>query len=108
MDLTTFTVSSVVIIILLGFTVNYLHEPDIRKTATNVVFFAFAILLIFSSFKMLYTGEMASFNVQEGEVKMLMATHPVQFWGSLIFKLSLGSFILYVLFLKRKKKKQIR
>lgn len=69
-----------------------------------MVFFAFAVLLIFSSFKMLYTGEMGTFNVQEGEVKILMKTHPLQFWGSLIFKFSLGGFMIYVLFLKIRKK----
>ncbi|MGC5075357.1 hypothetical protein, partial [Escherichia coli] len=67
------------------------------------VFLAFAVLLIFSSFKMLYTGEMRSFSTQEGEIKIFMETQPLQFWGSLIFKLSLGSFILYALFLKTKK-----
>ncbi len=59
--------------------------------------------MIFSSFKMLYTGEMGSFDVHEGEVKILMGTHPFEFWGSLIFKSGLGGFILYVLFLKIKK-----
>jgi hypothetical protein len=52
---------------------------------------------------MLYTGEMGSFSTQEGEVKIFAGTQPLQFWGSLIFKLSLGSFILYALFLKTKK-----
>lgn len=104
MNLITFTATSVVIIVLLGFSVNYLHDPDIRKTATNIVFFAFAALLIFSCFKMVYTGEMGSFNIQEGEMKISMVTHPLQYWGSLTFKLSLGGFILYALFLKIKKK----
>ena len=104
MDLTTLTTASVVVILLLGFLVNYLLEPDIRKSSLNMVFFAFAVLLIFSSFKMLYTGEMGAFNVQEGDVKILMKTHPLQFWGSLIFKFSLGSFMIYVLFLKIRKK----
>ena len=58
---------------------------------------------IFSSFKMLYTGEMGSFSTQEGEVKIFAGTQPLQFWGSLIFKLSLGSFIFYALFPKIKK-----
>ncbi len=44
------------------------------------------------------------FNVKEGEVKILMKTHPLQFWGSLIFKFSLGSFMIYALFLKLRKK----
>jgi len=104
MDLTTFTSASVVVILLLGFLVNYLLEPDIRKSSINMVFFAFAFLLIFSSFKMLYTGEMGTFNAQEGEVKIVMGTHPLQFWASLIFKFSLGSFIIYALFLKIRKK----
>ncbi len=104
MELSTFTTTGIAVILLLGFLVNYLLEPDIRKSATNMVFFAFATLLIFSSFKMLYTGEMGTFNVQEGEVKILMETHPMQFWGSLVFKLSLGGFMLYALFLKLKKK----
>jgi hypothetical protein len=107
MDLTTFTTFtsvSFVILVVLAFLVNYLLVPNIRKSATNMVYFAFAILLIFSSFKMLYTGEMGSFNFQEGEVKILMGTHPLQFWASMIFKLSLGGFILYSLFLRIKKK----
>jgi hypothetical protein len=104
MNLTTFTTTSVVVVLLLGFLVNYLLEPDIRKSSLNMVFFAFAVLLIFSSFKMLYTGEMGTFNVQEGEVKILMKTHPLKFWGSLIFKFSLGSFMVYALFLKIRKK----
>lgn len=104
MDLITFTAASVVIIVLLGFSVNYLNDPGIRITATNIVFFAFAMLLIFSCFKMIYTGEMGSFNMQEGEVKISMETHPLQYWGSLTFEFSLGSFILYALLLKIKKK----
>jgi hypothetical protein len=67
------------------------------------MFFAFAVLLIFSSFKMLYTGEMATFNIQEREVKIFMETHPTQFWGSLVFKISVGGFIIYALFLKIRK-----
>ena len=104
MDLSTLATVGVVVVLLLGFLVSYLLEPDIRKSSANMVFFAFAVLLIFSSFKMLYTGEMATFNVQEGEVKILMGTHPLQFWASLIFKFSLGSFIIYVLFLRIRKK----
>ena len=104
MDLSTLATVGVVVVLLLGFLVNYLLEPDIRKSSANMVFFAFAVLLIFSSFKMLYTGEMATFNVQEGEVKILMGTHPLQFWASLIFKFSLDSFIIYVLFLRIRKK----
>ena len=104
MDLSTLATVGVVVVLLLGFLVNYLLEPDIRKSSANMVFFAFAVLLIFSSFKMLYTGEIATFNVQEGEVKILMGTHPFQFWASFIFKFSLGSFIIYVLFLRIRKK----
>ena len=103
MDIITFITTGIVILILLAFLVHYLYFPDLRKNAINYVFFAFAVLLIFSSFKMLYTGEMGSFSTQEGEVKIFAGTQPLQFWGSLIFKLSLGSFILYALFLKTKK-----
>jgi hypothetical protein len=52
------------------------------------MFFAFAVLLIFSSFKMLYTGEMATFNIQEREVKIFMETHPPQFWEVWFLKLA--------------------
>ena len=103
MDIITFITAGIIILILLAFLVHYLYFPDLRKNAINYVFFAFATLLIFSSFKMLYTGEMESFNTQEGEVKIFAETQPLQFWGSLIFKLSLGSFIFYSLFLKIKK-----
>jgi hypothetical protein len=103
MDPTTFTTVSFFVLVLLAFLVNYLLNPNIRKSALYVVYFTFAIILIFSSFKMLYTGEMGSFNIQKGEVKILMETHPLQFWGSMIFKLSLGGFILYSLFLRIKK-----
>ena len=103
MDTITFITVGIVIFILLGFLANYLHFPDRQKSVLNYLFFAFAALLIFSSFKMLYTGEMRSFNIQEGEVKIFMETQPLQFWGSLVFKLSLGSFIFYALFLKTKK-----
>lgn len=104
MDLTTLVTVCVVLALLLGFLVNYLHEPDFRKGSVNMVFFVFALLLFFSSFKMLYTGEMGTFSFQEGEVKVLMKSHPLEFWGGLIFKLSLGSFIIYMLFLKIIKK----
>ena len=103
MDIITFITAGIVILILLAFLVRYLYFPDLRKNAINYVFFAFATLLIFSSFKMLYKGEMESFNTQEGEVKIFAETQPLQFWGSLIFKLSLVSFIFYSLFLKIKK-----
>ena len=104
MDLITFTTLSFLVIVVLAFLVNYLFEPSIRKSATNIVYFGFAVIMIFSSFKMLYMGEMGSFNIQEGEVKILMDTHPLQFFGSFIFKLSLGGFILYSLFLRIKKR----
>ncbi len=42
--MTTFITTSVVVILLLGFVVNYLLEPDIRKSSANIVFFAFATL----------------------------------------------------------------
>jgi hypothetical protein len=100
MDLISFTTVSFVVLVLLAFLVNFLFEPNIRKSAINFVYFAFAAVLIFSSFKMLYTGEMGSFSIQEGEVKILLATHPLQFLGSLIFKLSLGGFIIYSLILR--------
>ena len=103
MSISTFATAGIIILILVGFMVNYLRFPNLRKNAINYVFLAFAVLLIFSSFKMLYTGEMRSFSTQEGEIKIFMETQPLQFWGSLIFKLSLGSFILYALFLKTKK-----
>ena len=103
MDTTTFATTGIIILVLVLFLANYLHFPDLRKNAINYVFFAFAALLIFSSFKMLFTGEMGSFNTQEGEVKIFAATQPLQFWGSLIFKMSLGGFILYSLYLKTKK-----
>jgi hypothetical protein len=41
-----------VIVLLLGFLVNYLLEPEIRKIAANMVFFPFAVLLILYGFKM--------------------------------------------------------
>jgi hypothetical protein len=53
---------------------------------------------------MFYTGEMATFNIQEQEIKIFMGTHPPQFWGSLVFKISVGGFIIYVLFLKIRRK----
>ena len=103
MSISTFATAGIIILILVGFLANYLRFPNLRKNVINYVFFAFAVLLIFSSFKMLYTGEMGSFSTQEGEVKIFAETQPLQFWGSLIFKLSLGSFIFYFLFLKMKK-----
>ena len=104
MELNTLATIGILVALLLGFLVNYLHEPDFRQGSVNMVFFAFAILLIFSSFKMLYTGEMGAFNFKEGEVKILMKTHPLEFWGNLIFKLSFAAFIVYMLFLKITKK----
>jgi hypothetical protein len=54
---------------------------------------------------MLYTGEMATFNIQEREVKIFMETYSPEFWGSLVFKISVGDFIIYALFLKIRKNK---
>ena len=68
-----------VVVLLLGFLVNYLLEPEIRKSSANMVFFAFAVLLIYFSFKMLYAGEMATFNVQGGNVEILRETYPLKF-----------------------------
>jgi hypothetical protein len=104
MDLFTFTTISFLVIAFLAFLVNFLFEPSIRKSATYIIYFVFAAILIFSSFKMIYTGEMGSFNVQEGEVKISLASDPLQFLASFVFQLSLGGFILYSLFLKIKKK----
>ena len=53
---------------------------------------------------MLYTGEMATFNIQEREVKIFMETHPPEFWENLVFKISVGDFIIYALFLEIRKK----
>jgi hypothetical protein len=61
--------ATVGVVFLLGFLVNYL-----RKSLANILFFVFAVLWIFSNFKMLYTGEMATFNVLERKVKILMET----------------------------------
>ncbi len=44
------------------------------------------------------------FDMQKGEVKINMSTQPLQFWGSFIFKLSLGGFMLYALIVKIKNK----
>ncbi len=102
----TLTVIAVTMIILLGFSVNYLLDPDIRQTALNFVLWAFGALLIFSSCKSIYLGEMSTFTASEGEIKILMDKNPWRFWGSWIFKMSLGSFILYFLYNKTKKSKR--
>ncbi len=91
--------------ILLGFSVNYLLEPDIRQTSLNFVLLAFGALLIYSSFRSLYLGEMGTFTPQEGEIKIFMDKNPLRFWGSWIFKISLGGFILNFLYNKSKQKK---
>lgn len=101
----TLTVVAVTIILLLGFSVNFLLDPDIRQSSLNFVLLAFGAILIFSSFKSLYMGEMSTFTASEGEVKILMDKNPWRFWGSWIFKMSLGSFILYFLYNKIRQKK---
>ncbi len=101
----TLTVVAVTLILLLGFSVNYLLDPDIRQTALNFVLWAFGALLIFSSFKSLYLGEMSTFTASEGEIKILMDKNPWRFWGSWIFKMLLGGFILNFLYNKTKHKK---
>ena len=101
----TLTVIAVTMILLLGFSVNYLLDTDIRKTALNFVLLVFGALLIFSSFKSLYLGQMSTFTANEGEIKILMDKNPWRFWGSWIFKMSLGSFILHFLYNKTKQKK---
>jgi hypothetical protein len=62
MDLSTIA-SLGVIVLSFGLLVHYLLEPLIRKSLINMVFFALAILLVLSSFKMLYTGEIVALNV---------------------------------------------
>ena len=101
----TLTVVAVTIIILLGFSVNYLLDPDIRQTALNFVLWIFGALLIFSAVKSFYLGEMSTFTASEGEVRILMDKHPLRFWGSWIFKVILGSCILYFLYNKSNQKK---
>ncbi|MBC8283764.1 MAG: hypothetical protein H8E32_08125 [Nitrospinae bacterium] len=101
----TLTVVAVTIILLLGFSVNYLLDPDIRQTALNFVLWAFGSLLIFSALKSFYLGEMSTFTPGEGEVKILMDINPWRFWGSWIFKVLLGSYIMYFLYNKYKQKK---
>jgi hypothetical protein len=44
------------------------------------------------------------FNVQEREIKIFMETRPPQFRESLVFKISVGGFIIYTLLLKIRKK----
>ena len=101
----TLTVVAVTIIILLGFSANYLLDPDIRQTVLNFVLWIFGALLIFSAVKSFYLGEMSTFTASEGEVRILMDKHPLRFWSSWIFKVILGSFILYFLYNKSNKKK---
>ncbi len=100
----TLTVVAVTIILLLAFSVNFLLDPDIRQTSLNFVLWAFGALLIFSSFKSLYLGEMSTFTASEGEIKILMDKNPWRFWGSWIFKMLLGGFILYFLYNKTRHK----
>ncbi|MEK9629819.1 MAG: hypothetical protein VW455_12470, partial [Nitrospinota bacterium] len=82
-----------------------LLDPDIRQTSLNFVLWAFGALLVFSSFKSLYLGEMTTFTANEGEIKILMDKNPWRFWGSWVFKMSLGSFILYFLYSRNRRKK---
>ena len=101
----TLTIVAVTLVVVLGFSVKYLFDPDIRQTALNFVFCAFGALLIFSAVKSFYLGEMSTFTASEGEVKILMDKNPFRFWGSWVFKVVLGSFILYFLYNKSKQKK---
>lgn len=105
MDTLTLIVAVVVLILIIALSSHYLLDSDLRQTAFNFVLWAFAALLIFSSFKSLYVGEMNTFTASEGEVKILMDKNPWRFWGSWIFKMILGSFILHFLYNKRKQKK---
>jgi hypothetical protein len=54
-------------------------EPFIRKSSINMMFFPFTVLLVLSSFKMLYTKEIATFNVLGTGSKILMKIHPLKF-----------------------------
>ncbi len=105
MDTLTLAVVAVILIFFLGLSGKYLLDPDLRQTAFNFVLWIFGALLIFSSFKSLYLGEMTTFTAREGEIKILMGKNPWRFWGSWAFKMVLGSFILYFLYNKRKQKK---
>ena len=100
----TLTVVAVTIIIILGFSVNYLLDPDIRQTSMNLVLWAFSALLIFSCIKSLYLGEMSTFTTSEGEIKILMDQNPWGFWGRWVFKMLLGGSILYVLYRRNRHK----
>ena len=105
MDTLTIIVTAVALILPIALSSHYLLDPDLRQTAFNYVLWTFAALLIFSSFKSLYLGEMNTFTASEGEVKILMDKNPWRFWGTWIFKMLLGSFILYFLYNKMKQKK---
>ena len=104
MDTLTFIVVAVAIILLIVLSSHYPMDPDLRQTAFNFVLLAFAALLICSSFKSLYVGEMNTFTASEGEVKILMDKNPSRFLGSWIFKMLLESFILHFLYNKREQK----
>ena len=104
MDTLTFLVVAVALILLIALSFHYLLDPDLRQTAFNFVLLAFSALLICSSFKSLYVGEMNTFTASEGEVKILMDKNPWRFLGSWLFKILLGSFILHFLYNKRKQK----
>ena len=104
MDTLTFLVVAVTLILLIPLSFHYLLDPDLRQTAFNFMLLAFTALLIYSSFKSLYVGEMNTFTASEGEVKILMDKNPWRFFGSWILKILLGSFILHFLYNKRKQK----
>jgi hypothetical protein len=57
MDILTFIVVAVALILLIALSSHYLLDPDLIA------------LLIYSSFKSLYVGEMNTFTASEGEVK---------------------------------------
>jgi hypothetical protein len=105
MNALTFAIIAVTLIFFLGLSGKYLLDPDLRQTAFNYVLWAFGALLIFSSCKSLYLGEMTTFTASEGEIKILMDKNPWRFWGSWLFKMTLGSFILSFLYNRRKQKK---
>ena len=78
----TFIVVAVAIILLIALISHYPMDLDLRQTAFNFVLLAFTALLICSSFKSLYVGEMNTFTASEGEVKILMDKNPWHFLGS--------------------------
>jgi hypothetical protein len=83
MDTLTFIVAAVALILLIALSYHYLLAPDFLQMAFNFVLLTFAVLLIFSSFKSLYVGELNTFTASEGEVKILMDKNSWRFWGKL-------------------------